>query len=286
VRPGVAAFKKRQFLPGLALFLCLLVAGCSSDDGPVHDVQLPVAPPAAAACQADPGALQRRSVTAVIDGDTLRLAGGDSLRLVGVNTAEIGRDGRPDEPLAQAARVALQDMLGPDNSVWLRPARERRDRYDRLLAYAFDARGNSLSGQLIASGLGFHVAIAPNLALADCLQAAERDARRQGLGIWAEPAFVPRAMADLARGAGGFHLIRDRVTRVSFKDNGWWLQLGGKLGVKISEADQSRFSRRQLLALEGTVVEVRGWLIPMDGGWWMLNLDHPGMLQPLAETGD
>ena len=28
-------------------------------------------------------------------------------------------------------------------------------------------------------------------------------------------------------------------------------------------------------ALEGAVVEVRGWLIPMEGGWWMLNLDHP-----------
>ncbi|TDG15580.1 thermonuclease family protein [Seongchinamella unica] len=280
MRPRVAESRKRQLLSGLALFLCLLAAGCSRGDGPGAGVVARPAPPSGA-CQADTAALQRHSVAVVIDGDTLRLADGESVRLVGVNTAEIGRGGRADEPLAQAARVALEDLLGPDRTVWLRPAEDRRDRYHRLLAYAFDGRGNSLSARLIASGMGFHVAIAPNLALAACLASVERTARRQGLGLWAEPAFYPRAMADLSQGAAGFHIVRDRVTRVSFKDNGWWLQLGGKLGVKIDADDQGRFSRRQLRALEGAMVEVRGWLIPMSGGWWMLNLDHPTMLQPV-----
>ena len=284
MRLDVAEYKKRQFLSGLALFLCLLLAGCSNDDGPLANVD-EVVTPAAEVCQANPDTLERRSVIRVIDGDTLRLNGGDNLRLVGVNTAEIGRDGAPDEPLAQAARTALQKLLGPRKEVWLRPAEEHRDRYDRLLAYAFDASGNSLSGQLIASGLGFHVAIAPNLGLVGCLAASERDARQKGLGIWAEPGLMPRPMAALPHGSAGFHLIRDRVTRVSFKDNGWWVQLGGKLGVKIGSSDQHRFKRRELRALEGTTVEVRGWLIPMQGRWWMLNMDHPSMLQPAAERG-
>lgn len=278
MRPGVAVTRKRQFLSGLALFLCLLTAACSNSEAPRGEAH-PGAMAASQACRADPGSLERRAVSSAVDGDTLRLAGGDSLRLVGVNTREIGRDGRPDEALAREARAALQGMLGAENAVWLQPAEEGRDRYGRLLAYAFDVHGSSLAEQLIARGLGFHVAIAPNLALADCLLSAERVARAQGLGVWAD---APLAIAELAPGAGGFHLIRDRVTRVSFKDNGWWVQLGGKLGVKIDADAQSRFSRRQLRALEGSRVEVRGWLLPMQGGWWMLNLDHPSMLQPAA----
>ncbi|RLQ23489.1 thermonuclease family protein [Seongchinamella sediminis] len=281
MRPGVAAIRKRQFRSGLALFLCLLAAACSGGEAPGADPGRG-SPPVADSCRAAPDTLQRRAVTAVVDGDTLRLAGGDKLRLVGVNTREIGRDGRPDEPLARAARTALEEILGPDGAVWLRAAEDSRDRYDRLLAYAFDARGHSVAQQLIARGLGFHVAIAPNLALADCLRAAEHAARAQGLGVWADR---PLAIAELPPEAGGFYLIRDRVTRVSFKDNGWWVQLGGKLGVKIGEDDQARFSRRQLQALEGATVEVRGWLVPMRGAWWMLNLDHPSMLQPQSVAG-
>lgn len=279
MRPCVAESRKRQFLSGLALFLCLLAAGCSGGGDPAGGSGGVTSVPVHSHCRVDPGLLQRRSVSTVVDGDTLRLAGGESLRLVGVNTSEIGRDGRPDEPLAQEARAALAGLLGPGKAVWLQPAQEHRDRYGRLLAYAYDASGNSLSGRLVAAGLGFHVAVSPNLDLADCLPVAEREARQQGLGVWSEPAFAPGPVAGLAKGARGFHLVRDRVTRVSFKDNGWWVQLGGKLGVKIKGADQHRFSRRKLRALEGTVVEVRGWLIPMEGGWWMLNLGHPNMLQ-------
>lgn len=284
MRLKVAELRKRQVLIGPALFLCLSLAGCSGSDAPVHEVSgdTETSPQT---CQVNPATLQRRSVARVIDGDTLRLAGGDSLRLVGVNTSEIGRDGEPDEPLAQAAREALQKMLGPRKEVWLQPAQEQRDRYDRLLAYAYDADGSSLSAKLIARGLGFHVAISPNLNLAGCLSAGESTARQRGLGVWAEPAFIPRAMADLSPGSAGFHLIRDRVTRVSFKDNGWWVQLGGKLGVKIGDADQHRFTRRELRALEGKTAEARGWLIPRKGGWWMMNVDHPSMLQRVTKPG-
>ena len=80
-------------------------------------------------------------------------------------------------------------------------------------------------------------------------------------------------------------LVRDRVSRVSFKDNGWWVQLGGKLGLKIAEPDQGRFSRAELRALEGVMVETRGWLVPMKGGWWMMKLSHPSLLQRSRDPG-
>ncbi|MEP5568242.1 MAG: thermonuclease family protein [Halioglobus sp.] len=309
-----AEYRRRQFLPGLALFLCLFVTACFLDEdqaavavneggttsgevssqGEVSrpgevlrsgeafrpgEASLKVSPE----CWADVSALKRRRVDSVIDGDTLRLAGGESLRLVGVNTPEMGRDGRRDEPLARRASQALEAVSGPGDYVWLRQAEDGQDRYGRLLAYAYDGSGRSISGLLIAQGLGFHVAVAPNVHLADCLDSQEKQARSAQLGVWSESEFSPRAVSKLTVGKGGFTLIRDRVSRVSFKDNGWWVQLGGKLGLKIAEADQSRFSRQELLALDGVMVETRGWLVPMSGGWWMMKLSHPSLLQRTSD---
>ncbi|MEP4148951.1 MAG: thermonuclease family protein [Halioglobus sp.] len=282
----VAGHKKRQFYRGLALFLCLFAAACSTDEGSVAAVaQGGASSEVTAECRADVSELQRRRVESVVDGDTLRLSGGDSLRLVGVNTPEIGRDGRRDEPLAQRAGQALESISGPGKDIWLRQAEDGRDRYGRLLAYAYDAKGLSISGLLIAQGLGFHVAVAPNVRLADCLHSQEKRARDARLGVWSEPAFSPKSVSQLVSGEGGFMLVRDRVSRVSFKDNGWWVQLGGKLGLKIAEPDQGRFSRQELRALDGVMVEARGWLVPMNGGWWMMKLSHPSLLQKTRDLG-
>ncbi len=262
-----AVNKKRQPRSGLALFLCLLVCACAPRE-------------VATACSADVAALSKRRVEHVVDGDTLVLAGGEKLRLVGVNTPELGRDGRPDEPLAIAARGALRAEVAAGH-VWLATADDRRDRHGRTLAYAYNSGGESLSARLLGQGLGFHVAIAPNVALADCLQRVERDARAGLHGVWSQDAYRPRAAADLEPSQGGFVLLRDEVTHVSFKDNGWWLQLGGKVGVRIAAPAQSRFSRRELGQLEGRTVEVRGWLVPR-GGWWMMDIGHPSMLEPAS----
>jgi endonuclease YncB( thermonuclease family) len=254
---------------GPALFLCLLAAGCSAE--------APVTPGAGCAA-ADPERLEAAVVEYVHDGDTLRLRGGDSLRLIGINTPELSRDGAPAEPGAEAARRSLAALVA-NGRIWLEDGVDQRDRYGRRLAWVFDRHGRSLSGILLRQGHGFHVAVSPNFAYADCLAGQEASAREQGLGVWAEPGFRPRGAADLVPGQSGFQRLRDEVTHVSFKDNGWWLQLGGKVGLRIRSDSQDLFSRAQLKALHGQTVEVRGWLIPRDGNWWMMNLDHPSMLR-------
>ena len=272
----VAETAKRQFRIGLALFLCLSIIGCSRAE------QAPVPSPAQQ-CVADTTDLERHRVERVVDGDTLHLDGGDSVRLIGVNTPEIGRDGRADEPLARDAQKALAGMLGSSPMVWLQDGEQSRDRYDRRLAYAFDENGASLSGRIIARGLGFHVVVAPNDRYAACLQTQEDLARAGRSGIWVDPAFAARAVRALRPGEGGFARVRDRVTRVSFKENGWWVQMGGKLGVQIDGDARTLFSQKELRALQGREIEVRGWLVPMRGDWWMMNLDHPAMLRPAGD---
>jgi endonuclease YncB( thermonuclease family) len=247
-----------------ALFLPGLLAACSEAAAPL--------------CTVDTAGLKSARVAAVVDGDTLRLEGGDKVRMIGLNAPELSRDGRPAQPLANAARRQLESLIGPAKQVLLQAGRDSRDRYGRRLAHAFDLQGNNLQAQLLNRGLAFHVAVAPNFSHLECLQDVEAVAREQGLGVWAEPAFATRPVAGLDSSDRGFARVRGRVTRVSFKDNGWWVQLDGRLGLQIKRDAQGLFRRGELSALQGREIEARGWLVPMKGGWWLMNIGHPSML--------
>lgn len=66
--------------------------------------------PALAFCPL-PQQAQQVVVRQVVDGDTLRLVDGRSVRLIGINAPEIGRKGRTSEPYAEAARRRLQALV-------------------------------------------------------------------------------------------------------------------------------------------------------------------------------
>ena len=84
-------------------------------------------------------------VARVFDGDTVALADGTHVRLIGINTPEHGRDGAPDEPFAAAATGALRELLAEhDGRLQLRFGAERHDRYGRLLAHAYLPDGRSV----------------------------------------------------------------------------------------------------------------------------------------------
>lgn len=65
-------------------------------------------------------------VNRVIDGDTFELAGGQSVRLAGVDAPELGTN------RGSAARRALQGLLHQGDTVGL--ATQARDHYGRLVA--------------------------------------------------------------------------------------------------------------------------------------------------------
>ena len=90
-----------------AMVAIILVAGCSSN-GPETSTDV---------------------VTRVIDGDTIELATGDTVRLIGIDTPEEGECG-----YAEAAEQLTQLVDG--QTVTLVPgARDDQDRYGRLLRY-------------------------------------------------------------------------------------------------------------------------------------------------------
>jgi micrococcal nuclease len=129
-------------------------------------------------------------VARVIDGDTFELAGGDRVRLLGIDTPEKG------EPFADRATFFL-DSLALGKPVRLEFAENRRDSYGRLLGYAY-IDSVFVNKAILDNGLGYWYLFKDNesqrLEVKELL-AAQRAALARRAGIWSvahdpEPAYI------------------------------------------------------------------------------------------------
>jgi endonuclease YncB( thermonuclease family) len=240
---------------------------------------------AQAACPS-PGDLPQVAVQRVVDGDTLYLADGRRIRMIGLNSPELGKRGRADEPFAVAARQRLEALVAASGGrVGVLPGKDDRDDYGRTLAHVYNAQGDNLEERLIAEGLGFLVAVAPNVDLVGCQQMAERHARQAGSGIWKKSPVVRAEQIN----APGFVLTRGRVESVQRNRGGVWIELQGAVVLHIAPNLHRRFDASVLERLKGRTIEARGWVIDRArrGGnkagqaRWMLPLTDPAMLEAI-----
>src|SRR2546423_3882708 len=165
--------KRRVILPWLvavALVAALILTRRTDDGSPRFD-----------------GAPKAR-VQRVVDGDTVRLAGLGSVRLIGINTPEVYGHVQCFGPEASAfAKRALRRGL----EIRYRVGREAHDRYGRLLAYVWLPDGRLFNRLLAEDGFAVPLTIRPNDRLAATFRAATADARRAHRGMWARPGCAP-----------------------------------------------------------------------------------------------
>ena len=231
-----------------------------------------------------PGGLTPVAVQRVVDGDTLRLSDGRNVRMIGLNTPELGKQGRSDEPFAVAARKRLEALVAAsDGRVGLVPGKESKDHYGRTLAHVYGADGANLEAQMLAEGLGFQVAVAPNVDLVACQQAAERNARQAGLGVWRQSPVLKAEQISTS----GFAVLSGRVSKVQRNRGGVWIELQDSVVLRVAPNLLARFDVNSLESLKGKQIEARGWVLDRSrrGGLkegqarWMLPLSDPAMLQ-------
>lgn len=221
----------------------------------------------------------------VIDGDTLRLADGRALRLVGINTPEMGRKERPAQPLAIRARDALKQALGKERLIYVQPGVEKTDRYGRLLASVFlNPEGEHVGETLLEQGLGWQVVVPPNRQYLDCLAGAEARARAASLGVWSESAYKPRAVTSLRAGEGGFMRLHGRVSKVAESRRAWWIELQSSLSLRLAKESLPEFAGLDPQDLQGRQLTVRGWVSyrgPSRRGYpeHVMALQHPAMIE-------
>ncbi len=207
---------------------------------------------AQARCPQLPGGFSAR-VEHVYDGDTVLLTDGRRVRLIGVNTPELGRDGRPNEAYAQAAQRWLQQHAD-EQQVYLLPGVESHDRYGRLLAHLYLSDGRLAAEELVRAGLGYALAVGGNSRLAACLFAAERDARQQHDRLWQQP---PVAAAAIDR--AGFAMVRGHITRMTSTRRGLYVDLDDQVALFLSQALVAEVQAQNWRT--GQPLEVRGWVV-------------------------
>ena len=225
-------------------------------------------------------------VKKVVDGDTVRLVDGRSVRLIGVNAPELAHKGKSEEPFARQAKQALEQLVaGAQGRLKLVTGAQAQDHYGRTLAHLYGASGRNLEEQQLAAGLGYAVAISPNVALVECHHSAEQQARAQRLGLWrSNPRIDARTVTQ-----GGFALIEAKVERLVRNRGGLWIELQGPVVARISAKDLKRFNLSELQSLVGRRVELRGWLVDRSRkgklkpgqARWQVALAHPAMLEKL-----
>ena len=144
-----------------------------------------VSPDGVACPTGPPEDARTATVGRVIDGDTVELEepvdGYDTVRLIGVNTPEMdGGENGPETGAEEATKFTAEALEGRE--VTLETDEEIEDQYSRLLAYVWLDSGSDepefFNKTLLDEGLAQTLTVEPNDAYAECLDAAEEEARK------------------------------------------------------------------------------------------------------------
>ncbi|MCW2994474.1 MAG: thermonuclease family protein [Conexibacter sp.] len=139
---------------------------------------------------AAPAGARIARVVRVVDGDTLLVALGgaggarERVRLIGIDTPETVKPDTPVQCFGKRASAETHRLLD-DQGVRLVVGTEARDRYGRLLAYAYrTSDGLFVNESLVRGGFARTLSIAPNTRYAARFAALAGQARDAGRGLW------------------------------------------------------------------------------------------------------
>lgn len=233
------------------------------------------------------GTLQWVNLQQVLDGDTLLLADGRKVRVIGINTPELTTENTAEQSLARMARAAGEIFFAADQRVGLKFGTDQRDRYGRLLAHAYRSNGDSLAAYLLSRGLGWHVVVPPNTQEWHCLQRLEHQAEKAGRGLWSSAGFGVKSVNNLKNSDVGFQRVGGVVQSVKRSKSSWWLQLG-RMVIRLKDKDLVYFDAVSPQQWLHKPLVIRGWLVDRGRsksvkkhGYsaLMMTLRHPSMLE-------
>ncbi len=132
----------------------------------------------------DPDSKQLVTVIKVIDGDTIELTDGRTIRLLGIDAPEAGFFGKVAELWSSESTQWLRSQID-GKQIRLRIDSEERDRYQRTLAWVYTRDGEFINERLLSEG---HAKLLADyglpLDLEPRLRAAESKARIEKRGLW------------------------------------------------------------------------------------------------------
>ncbi|MCU1579938.1 MAG: thermonuclease [Rhodoglobus sp.] len=129
-----------------------------------------------------PASATEATIEYVYDGDTLFLTDGRKVRLLGINTPEIGDN---PECWGDEATALLRQLLPEGTHVWVLPDIDPLDKYGRSLLFIYRDDATNINLELLRQGAAEVEMYAPNLLYQQDVEQAEAQARAANVGMWA-----------------------------------------------------------------------------------------------------
>lgn len=238
-----------------------------------------------------------RAVVDIVDGETLTLDDGSTLRLLATRSPQPPiTSPAPDHwPPAEESKAALAALL-TGASIEIAGLGRARDRYGRRLAHAFLSRDGErtwVAAHLLAAGQARYVGEPDGAPCAAELLAIEATARARGVGLWANAAYAVRSAeeaGELLRLRNTFQLVEGRITRIGKSERRVYLDFGAdwrtdfSVGIAphLPGTDAEWLAR--LADLEGARARVRGWIERRSGPY--IELAAPALLEIIEPRPD
>ncbi len=235
------------------------------------------------------------TVAAVLDGETLKLSDGRTVRLIGAKAPmpPLGLRGDDPWPFVEEAKDALT-RLAAGKAVELRYGGAKTDRHGYVLAQVFVIEGDRrlwLQQEMVRQGLARVYSFPDNRACVKELIADEAGAREKGLGLWASSLYRVESAANverLGRLTESYQLVEGTVVSVGEGGSRVYLNFArdwkSDFTVSIARKDTGTFAAEgiDLKALADRSIRVRGWIVWRNGP--MIEATHPEQIEVLADV--
>jgi len=121
-------------------------------------------------------------VERVVDGDTIKLANGERVRYLGIDTPETKHPTKPVQYFGPEAYQANKKLV-QGKIVRLEFDGQKKDKYDRLLAYVY-VDDIFVNAWLVKNGFAKVLTYPPNVKKTASLLKLQQKAKEAGIGLW------------------------------------------------------------------------------------------------------
>jgi endonuclease YncB( thermonuclease family) len=205
-----------------------------------------------------------------LSGDRI-IVNNQPLKLIGVQAPQAEKKTKLNtnaQPLAQASQDALNRLLANhDMQVGIEYDQRRADEFGTAEAHVFIKENGqiiSLQKALLETGLALAKTETPNLTHQRCYYQAEQSARQRTVGLWRLAKERPdlrypiAPSSEITTANEGFHIFKGKILKVERSSKNYILNMD-TTGLRIRKKDWKHFDYDRLQALEGKVVEARGY---------------------------
>ncbi|MFT7144680.1 MAG: micrococcal nuclease [Alphaproteobacteria bacterium] len=225
-----------------------------------------------------------KKVDHVIDGDTFVTKDGSHIKLLGINTPEIGRRGKKNQPFANEARLKLTELIFHED-LRLEFGDLYKDRYGRLLAHAYKKDGIWVNAKLIEESLAHVYSFPDNRGHTRELIKIENKTKLNKQGMWGHARWKTHSTDDKIpdTAIGQFNIIEGKVHHITKVKNKTYLNFGADwrtdFTVEIKKKYYDSFKQSGIDIAQdyaGKSLQIRGVFKSVNGV--LITITHPEQL--------